>query len=60
MKALTFIKAVLEHLGGCTEEPSVKIPAWLIPWLWGMWWAFLAVVVITFCGQTSKFIYIDF
>lgn len=54
------IKEVLEHIGGCTETPPAKVPEWLSPWLWGAWWAFLAVLVIFFCGQTSKFIYIDF
>ena len=60
MNLLARIQAILEYIGGCSEEPPVKVPAWLSPWLWGVWWALLAVLVIFFCGQTSKFIYIDF
>ena len=60
MNVFLRIKEALEYIGGCSEEPPVKVPAWLSPWLWGAWWALLAVVVIFFCGQTSKFIYIDF
>jgi hypothetical protein len=54
------IKIILDYIGGCTEQPPEKVAAWLSPWLWGLWWAFLAMLVIFFCGQTSKFIYIDF
>ena len=28
--------------------------------LWGLWWGLLLCVILTFCGQSSKFIYIDF
>lgn len=56
----TFMR-VAEFLGGSREEP----PA---PWwprrhpavLWGLWWSLLLFVIILFCGQSSRFIYIDF
>jgi len=27
---------------------------------WALLWGFLLCVILTFCGQSSKFIYIDF
>lgn len=50
----------LEIFGGSRELPQ----AWLSQsWVligWGIWWGFLTVIIMTFSGQTSKFIYIDF
>lgn len=60
MKTLQRIKALLEFLGGLGDEAPVRVPAWLAPWLWGAWWAFLTMIIVFFCGQSSKFIYIDF
>ena len=60
MKILLRLKALIEYLGGLGDNAPVRLPAWLAPWLWGLWWAMLAFMVIVFCGQTSKFIYIDF
>ena len=60
MKMLLRLKSILEYLGGYGETPPLPVPASLAPWLWGFWWALLALLVIAFCGQTSKFIYIDF
>ncbi len=60
MKIFQRIKSILEYISGCTEQAPVEVPTRLAPWLWGLWWALLAVLVIFFCGQTSKFIYIDF
>lgn len=60
MKHLLFIKAVCEYLEGLGDKPPVRVPDWLTPWLWGAWWILLAVLIILFCGQTSKFLYIDF
>jgi hypothetical protein len=55
------IKAILEYLGGVTEEVPFE---WLHqlggPIWWGIWWAALILLVLSFSGQTSKFIYIDF
>ncbi len=60
MKTLQRIKLLLEYLGGLGDEAPVRVPAWLGPWLWGAWWAFLTMIIVFFCGQSSKFIYIDF
>jgi hypothetical protein len=57
---ITRLKALLDHLNGC----SIDAPAWLgrnLPgWTWGVWWATLLGLIALFCGQSSKFIYIDF
>ncbi len=54
------LRELAEYLGGC----SVGAPAWMkraLPgWAWGVWWALLLAIVALFCGQSSKFIYIDF
>ena len=60
MKLLHSIKSVCEIIGGSRDldpgaETSVR---W--SWLRGIWWGLLAGAIILFCGQTSKFIYIDF
>ena len=60
MKTLQRIKLLLEYLGGLGYEAPVRVPAWLAPWLWGAWWAFLTMIIVFFGGQSSKFIYIDF
>ena len=67
MKALETFKSTCEALGGSQDQlpgsVSERIPPnivrWL-PWLRGIWWALLIASVLLFCGQTSKFIYIDF
>ena len=76
MKIVSDLKATVEYLGGSEEEtsllsmaapgrPSQARLSWLAsavrsPWLRGLWWAFLALLILLFSGQTSKFIYIDF
>jgi hypothetical protein len=58
---LDHFKALLEYLGGVTDEPAAYIPKWMQgPVWWGIWWAILIFLVLAFSGQTSKFIYIDF
>lgn len=53
------LKALLEYLGGSSDEAPRF--AWrLHSPLWGIWWGLLLYLVIFFCGQSSKFIYIDF
>jgi len=60
MKALEEFKLVCEYLEGCHESPP-KGFEWLGKgWVRGVWWGLLTGLVILFCGQTSKFIYIDF
>jgi hypothetical protein len=60
MKTLHTLKTLCEFLQGSTEIPPhasryLSSPVWR-----GLWWGLLAGAVLLFCGQTSKFIYIDF
>ena len=60
-KVLSDVKALFEYLGGVAEELPPSGPAWLQgPIWWGIWWAILVLLTLSFSGQTSKFIYIDF
>ena len=60
MKILDSIKTVCEIIGGSRELPADSTASRYAPWLRGFWWGLLAGAIILFCGQTSKFIYIDF
>jgi hypothetical protein len=67
MKSLETFKGACEVLGGSHDQlpasVSERIPLGLLRWfplLRGLWWALLIGAVLLFCGQTSKFIYIDF
>jgi hypothetical protein len=58
--ALSWIKNFFDYLGASREEPPpgakfLTSPLWL-----GIWWGVLIGLILLFCGQTSKFIYIDF
>jgi hypothetical protein len=58
--ALAWIKHFFDYLGASQEEPPpgasfLASPIWL-----GIWWCVLIALILLFCGQTSKFIYIDF
>jgi hypothetical protein len=57
---LSWIKHFFDYLGASREEPPpgaafLASPLWL-----GIWWGVLIGLILLFCGQTSKFIYIDF
>ena len=57
---LAWIKHFFDYLGASREEPPpgaafLASPIWL-----GIWWGLLIGLILLFCGQTSKFIYIDF
>ena len=57
---LSWTKDFFDYLGGSREEPPpgaslLGSPLWL-----GIWWGLLIGLILLFCGQTSKFIYIDF
>jgi len=61
MKTLEQFKMLCEYLGGCRDELPPGAPKFLSTWWWlGLWWGLLAGAIVLFCGQTSKFIYIDF
>lgn len=61
MNPFLWLKSFLEHLGGSNDELptglSMFTAAW---WLRGLWWGLLIGAILLFCGQSSKFIYIDF
>jgi hypothetical protein len=57
---LSSIKNLFDYLGGSREAPPLGA-AYLTSPLWlGIWWGVLIGLILLFCGQTSKFIYIDF
>lgn len=56
-----WIQQVLEYLGGERDGAPAGFPVLLSNWwFWGLWWGVLSVLIFLFCGQSSKFIYIDF
>ena len=61
IRRLEHFKGLCEYLGGSRDELLPGAPQFLSTW-WcrGIWWGILAAAIILFCGQTSKFIYIDF
>lgn len=60
MKIITWLMQMLEFLGGSRDTPPAGFPLSYNPLLWGIWWGTLSLVIYIFCGQSAKFIYIDF
>jgi hypothetical protein len=60
MKTLRILKTLCEFLQGSSETPPSSLRNLTSPLWRGLWWGILAGAVLLFCGQTSKFIYIDF
>lgn len=60
MNLILWLKAACEYLGGERDDSPRGLPLGLRSPLWGVWWGVLASLVAVFCGQSSKFIYIDF
>jgi hypothetical protein len=61
LSAMLFrVKNVFDYLGGSREEPPEGLPLLASPWWLGLWWGLMIGLILLFCGQTSKFIYIDF
>jgi hypothetical protein len=54
------VKELLELLGGARDLPDAWLGRPAVMLAWGLWWGLLAVLILCFSGQTSKFIYIDF
>ena len=56
------LKELCEHVGGSNDLPPPGFsPLLLSVWWWrGLWWGLLLGAILLFCGQSSKFIYIDF
>lgn len=57
---LRLLKDVCDYLGGSLDQPPAGFAFLASPWWSGIWWGILAAFILLFCGQTSKFIYIDF
>lgn len=57
---LRLLKDVCDYLAGSIEQPPAGFAFLASPWWSGIWWGILAAFILLFCGQTSKFIYIDF
>ena len=74
LRYIQYSKSVLEYLGGSHEplhsaaEEETPLPTIIFRfqqiastwWFRGLWWGILTGIILLFCGQTSKFIYIDF
>jgi hypothetical protein len=60
MSTLTKLKYALEYLGGSRDECVWPLPPLSNWFFWGLWWYALAALIYCFCGQSSKFIYVDF
>ncbi len=60
MNAWTWMKQVCEYLGGERDDRPPGLPLPLGSSLWGLWWGLLTAAIALFCGQSTKFIYIDF
>ena len=60
MITLCWLKQALEYLGGERDSPPAGFPVPIGSPLWGLWWGGLTALIVLFCGQSSKFIYIDF
>ena len=60
MNRLRQLREWLEYAGGAREELPPGFPRrglWIVR---AVWWVLLAGIIALFCGQTSRFIYIDF
>ena len=57
---LRWFKDAFDYIGGSREHPPLGAGLLASPWWIGIWWGLLAGLILLFCGQTSKFIYIDF
>jgi hypothetical protein len=61
MTIFYWMKQAIEYLAGEQDEPpanfALELSNW---WFWAPWWGAMLVLIYIFCGQSSKFIYIDF
>lgn len=55
-----YFKQAMEYLGGERDDQPAMLPVPLASPIWGIWWGILLLLILVFCGQSSKFIYIDF
>jgi hypothetical protein len=57
---LSWIKHFFDYLSASREEPPPGADFLASPLWVGIWWGLMIGLILLFCGQTSKFIYIDF
>jgi hypothetical protein len=57
---LASIKAVVDYAAGAEDAVPDALQLTPSAWTWALWWGALTLVIVVFCGQASKFIYIDF
>ena len=55
-----WVQELAEYVGGERDAPPAGVPVGPSSWLWGLWWGLLIAVIAATCGQSSRFIYIDF
>jgi hypothetical protein len=61
MATLIFLKQVFDYLGGAIDSPPAGTLRFMLhPVFIGILWGMLAIAIMMFSGQTSRFIYIDF
>ncbi len=60
IKKMVWLRSFVSYLGGSAEEPPGGLNLSLTSFAWGIWWGLLLIIILIFCGQSSKFIYIDF
>ncbi len=60
MTTIVWLKHLCEYIGGERDNAPTGFTLDLRSPLWGIWWGILACLIFVFCGQSSKFIYIDF
>ncbi|MBC8137722.1 MAG: hypothetical protein H8F28_17720 [Fibrella sp.] len=54
------MRNIVDYLTGATDVAPSGFKVSLSSPLWGVYWAFLILLILIFSGQSSKFIYIDF
>lgn len=59
-RILSTIGEWLDYLGGISNSVPTPVGRFAETVGLALWWAVLAGTIALFCGQTSKFIYIDF
>lgn len=57
---MKWMKQFLEYMGGEVDTPPPGLRLSLNSLFWGIWWGVLLCAIMILCGQSSKFLYIDF
>jgi hypothetical protein len=59
-RVFAWIKGAADYFAGADDAPPAGVRLTPSAWTWALWWGMLTLVIALFCGQASKFIYIDF